>query len=47
LGYDVGEIDGRTGEILQAAVRIFQEKNGLPPDGYATSALLKKVRDER
>jgi membrane-bound lytic murein transglycosylase B len=45
-GYDVGEIDGRTGEILQAAIRIFQEKNGLPPDGNATSALLKKVNDE-
>lgn len=47
LGYDVGEIDGRAGEILQAAIRIFQEKSGLPPDGYATSALLKKVKDER
>jgi membrane-bound lytic murein transglycosylase B len=47
LGYDVGEIDGRAGEILQAAIRFFQEKSGLPPDGYATSALLKKVKDER
>jgi membrane-bound lytic murein transglycosylase B len=47
LGYEVGEIDGRTGEILEAAIRIFQEKNRLPPDGYATSALLKRVKDER
>jgi lytic murein transglycosylase len=45
MGYDVGEIDGKTGDMLQTAVRNFQEKNGLPPDGYATLALLKKSKD--
>ena len=44
LGYDVGEIDGRAGETFRAAVRDFQEKRGLPPDGYATLALLKSFK---
>jgi membrane-bound lytic murein transglycosylase B len=46
LGYDVGEIDGRTGDVLQAAVRTYQEKNGMPPDGYATSAILEKAKHQ-
>jgi len=51
MGYDVGEIDGRLGEQLRAAVRAYQEKNGLPPDGYPTQALLDmlvgKSKDHR
>ena len=47
LGYDVGEIDGRIGEVLQAAVQKFQEKNGLPPDGYVTPSLLQKAKDQK
>jgi len=47
LGYDVGEIDGRIGEVLQAAVQKFQVKNGLPPDGYANSSLLQKAKDQQ
>jgi lytic murein transglycosylase len=43
LGYDVGEIDGRVGEILRKAVCAFQEKRGMTPDGYPTLALLKDV----
>jgi lytic murein transglycosylase len=44
LGFDVGEIDGKPGEALRSAVRKYQEKAGLPPDGYATPALLKRVK---
>ncbi len=43
MGYDVGEIDGRVGDSLRSAVRAFQERNGLRPDGYADRALLKRV----
>jgi lytic murein transglycosylase len=44
LGYDVGEVDGRVGETLRAALRAYQESIGAPPDGYPTLALLKKMR---
>ena len=43
-GFDVGKIDGRPGESLRSAVRAYQEKAGLTPDGYATPALLKRVK---
>jgi peptidoglycan lytic transglycosylase B len=43
LGYDVGEIDGKVGDALRSAVRSYQERNGLSPDGYANLALLKRV----
>ena len=36
LGYDVGEIDGKIGESGRAALRAYQEKTGLVPDGYPT-----------
>jgi lytic murein transglycosylase len=43
MGYDVGRIDGKSGDALRSAVRVYQERNGLPPDGYADLALLKRV----
>ncbi len=43
-GFDPGDIDGRPGEALRSAVRAYQVKAGLPPDGYATPALLKQVK---
>ena len=43
-GYDVGDIDGRVGDRLQAAVRDYQELIGAPPDGYPTLALLRRLR---
>jgi len=43
-GYDVGDIDGRVGDRLQAAVRDYQESIGAPPDGYPTLALLRRLR---
>ena len=46
LGYDVGAIDGKVGEILRAAVCAFQEKRGMTPDGYPTLALLKNLEGD-
>jgi membrane-bound lytic murein transglycosylase B len=46
MGYDVGKIDGRFGETGQTALRAYQEKNGLTPDGYPTLALLQRMRKQ-
>jgi lytic murein transglycosylase len=43
-GYAIGDIDGRVGDRLQAAVRAYQESIGAPPDGYPTLALLRRLR---
>jgi peptidoglycan lytic transglycosylase B len=43
MGYDPGEIDGMVGDALRSAVRAFQARHGLTPDGYADLALLKRV----
>ena len=43
-GYEVGDIDGRVGDRLQAALRAYQESIGVAPDGYPTSALLRRLR---
>ena len=37
-------IDGRFGETGQTALRAYQEKNGLTPDGYPTLVLLERMR---
>jgi lytic murein transglycosylase len=47
LGYEVGDIDGKIGDTLRAAVRAFQERNGLKPDGYPDLALLMEVSASR
>jgi membrane-bound lytic murein transglycosylase B len=47
MGYEVGEIDGMIGDELQSAVRAFQERNALAPDGYADPALLQRVAAAR
>jgi lytic murein transglycosylase len=44
MGYDVGKIDGKFGETGQTALRAYQERNGLTPDGYPTLALLERMR---
>jgi membrane-bound lytic murein transglycosylase B len=43
MGYDPGETDGMVGDALRSAVRAYQERNGLTPDGYADLALLKRI----
>lgn len=47
LGFDAGEIDGRIGEQVQGAIRAYQRREGLVADGYATHALLERMRAKR
>jgi membrane-bound lytic murein transglycosylase B len=44
MGYDIGKIDGQIGESVRAAVRAYQAKVGLVPDGYPTVALLARLK---
>ncbi|HMK81493.1 MAG TPA: lytic murein transglycosylase [Xanthobacteraceae bacterium] len=44
LGFDVGEASGRLGIKTRVAVRDFQARNGLIPDGFATVGLLERLR---
>lgn len=44
MGYDVGEMDGKIGDSGRAALRAYQEKKGLVPDGYPTPAILLIMR---
>lgn len=43
-GFDTQKIDGRIGPITIAAVRGWQKAKGEVPDGYASLALLNKLR---
>jgi membrane-bound lytic murein transglycosylase B len=43
-GFDVGEPDGRLGPRTRDAIRTFQTKNGLVPDGFASSGVLERLR---
>lgn len=45
-GYDVGDVDGRIGPKTLAALRDFQKKTGLVPDGYPSETVLKHLRGE-
>ncbi len=47
MGYDVGKIDGKIGDTLRSAVSAYQERSGLPPDGYANQALFSRVTASR
>jgi len=44
LGFEAGSEDGFPGPRMRAAIRAFQEKFSLPPDGYPTPELLKRLR---
>ena len=43
-GREEGEPSGRLGLKTRAAVRDFQARSGLVPDGFATVAVLERVR---
>jgi lytic murein transglycosylase len=43
-GYDVGMPDGQLGGRTRAALRAFQAQVGAVPDGFATAALLERLR---
>ena len=44
MGYDVGELDGKLGEKASDALRQFQRKAGMEPDGYPTLKVLERMR---
>jgi lytic murein transglycosylase len=43
-GFDVGEPDGMLGGKSRAAIRDFQKRTGLVPDGFASNSLLDRLR---
>lgn len=44
LGYDPGPVDGKPGRRTRAAIRAFQETEGLTTDGKPSAALLTQLR---
>ena len=44
MGLYQDEVDGSVGPLTRAAVRAWQEQNGLPTDGYASFDLLNSLR---
>jgi lytic murein transglycosylase len=47
LGYNVGDNDGNLGPRTRAALRDFQSRAGLVPDGFASGKLLDRLRGAR
>jgi membrane-bound lytic murein transglycosylase B len=43
-GFDIGEPDGQLGGRTRAAIREFQTRVGQVPDGFASSAVLDRLR---
>ncbi|MCB1372338.1 MAG: peptidoglycan-binding protein, partial [Rhodobacteraceae bacterium] len=43
-GFDPGATDGVVGPDTISAIRAFQSSQGMVPDGFATSALLARLR---
>ena len=43
-GFDVGEPDGRLGGMTRSALRQFQSSVGQVPDGFASAAVLERLR---
>jgi membrane-bound lytic murein transglycosylase B len=43
-GFDIGEPDGRFGAKTRAAIRDYQARSGLVPDGFATQTVLARLR---
>jgi hypothetical protein len=43
-GFDIGEPDGRFGPRTRIAIRNFQASIGQIPDGFASSAVLDRLR---
>ena len=43
-GYDTGSTDGVIGPNTVSAIRAYQQREGLTPDGFATASLLVRLR---
>ncbi|WP_316860232.1 lytic murein transglycosylase [uncultured Cohaesibacter sp.] len=43
-GYDTGGIDGRLGSKSRAAIRSWQKRSGMIPDGFASGMVLEALR---
>lgn len=44
MGYDIGELDGKVGDKAKEALRAYQKRVGLVPDGFPTVGLLQRMR---
>jgi hypothetical protein len=44
LGYNIGEVDGKSGSKTVAAVKSFQKKQGLKADGKITAELIGQLK---
>ncbi len=44
-GYNIGKADGILGTVTRRAIKKFQNKNGLTPDGHPTAQLLFLFKD--
>ena len=42
-GFEAGEPDGRVGPITRRAIRRYQARHGLPPDGFPNSQLINHL----
>lgn len=47
LGFSTGGADGIFGPKTRDAIRLYQQSRGLPPDGFATEALVERVLNEK
>ncbi|MBF2734556.1 MAG: peptidoglycan-binding protein [Betaproteobacteria bacterium AqS2] len=47
LGYDAGGVDGRLGTKTRAAIRAFQEDEGVAQSGEVDVGLLSRLRQAR
>ncbi|MBL3594261.1 peptidoglycan-binding protein, partial [Rhodovulum sulfidophilum] len=43
-GFDTGGVDGRIGPNTVSALRAYQSAVGMIPDGYASMAVLRRLR---
>jgi len=46
-GYDTGPVDGRMGPRTRAAIRQYQQQNGLPVNGSPSRSLLDQMRSRQ
>ncbi len=44
MGYKIGELDGKVGDKAKEALREYQKRAGLVPDGFPTLQLLQRMR---